>query len=57
MNTKRHTLRWTLAFAALFYIDAAVLRFYAVGFERLIVALLMALALAFAGVGIRRFAP
>lgn len=57
MNKRRHTLHWTLAFAALFYSDAVILRFYAVGYERLIVALLMALALAFAGVGLRRFAP
>lgn len=54
MNTKRHTLRWTLAFAALGFTDATVMRFFSFGGERLVWLAMFSLCLAFVGVAIRR---
>lgn len=54
MNTKRHSIEYGLAFAALGFIDATVMRFFSSGGERLVWLGLFSLCLAFVGITIRR---
>ena len=54
MNKRRHTIEWGLAFAALGFIDATVMRFFSSSGERLVWMAMFSLCLAFVGVSIRR---
>lgn len=54
MNKRRHTIEWGLAFAALGFTDATVMRFFSAGGERLVWLAMFSLCLAFVGVAVRR---
>lgn len=54
MNTKRHSIEYGLAFAAIGFIDATVMRFFSAWGERLVWLAMFSLCLAFVGVAIRR---
>lgn len=51
MNTKRNSIQWTLAFAALGFLDATAMRF---GGHVIVGGALFAICLTFVAVGVRR---
>jgi hypothetical protein len=54
MNTKRNSIEWGLAFAALGFLDATMLRFFSAGLERVVWLTLASVCLAFVAIAIRR---